>query len=329
MVGCRSLVVGAACIAWGFAANAREAQGWTLVDVGTLGGPGSYGAAVSDSGLVVGCADVDAASAHAFIYRDGAMQDLGPGCALAVNDAGVAAGRLDTGELATWEDSGITRLGAKGNVGGVNASGVVVGSIADGVTTRAFRYSNGAMTMLAGEKATAINARGAIAGTSNGHAFLYQDGVMRDLGTLGGNASEARGLNDRGQVVGMSTDAHGQPLSFLDDRAMSELPAPAYSSAAAINERGQAVGSAEGTYGYLIDNGAYVRLDTLPEVASKGWRHLEPTGINSQGWIVGTGTNADGNLRAFLLVPATARIAMRTASACEASSACRSASMPR
>jgi probable HAF family extracellular repeat protein len=257
------------------------------------------------------------------------MRDLGPGCALAVNDAGLVAGRIETGELATWQDSAITRLGVKGNVGGINAAGVVVGSLADGTTTRAFVYANGAMTTLPGEKAAAINSHGAIAGTANGHAFLYQGGVMRDLGTLGGNASEARGLNDRGQVVGMSTDANGQPLSFLDDGAMSALPAPAYSSVAAINGRGQVVGSAEGTYGYLVDNGAYVRLDTLPEVASKGWRHLEPTGINDQGWIVGTGTNADGNLRAFLLIPATERIAMRTASACGASSACRSASMPR
>ena len=74
-------------------ANARSVEGWTLVDLGTLGGPGSYGAALSDSGIAVGCADVDAASAHAFIYRDGARRDLGPGCALAVNDRGTVAGR--------------------------------------------------------------------------------------------------------------------------------------------------------------------------------------------------------------------------------------------
>ncbi len=326
----RKGVLGAALVMLAFAANAREANGWTLVDLGTLGGPGSYGAAVSDSGLVVGCADVDSAHAHAFLDHAGAMRDLGPGCALAVNDAGLAAGRGATGELVTWQDSTVTPLGVKGTVGAVNDAGIVVGSSTQGAGTRAFKYFNGRLTVLAGETAAAINSRGIIAGTANGHAVLYLGDTIRDLGTLGGGRSDARGLNDRGDLVGMSTDANGQPISFLFDGAMSALPAPGYSYAVAINERGQVVGSAEGAYGYLLDGGAYTRIDTLPDVAAKGWRHLEPTGINAQGWIVGTGTNADGDLRAFLLVPATERVAMRTAaSPCGVSSVCRSASMPR
>jgi probable HAF family extracellular repeat protein len=64
---------------------------WTLVDVGTLGGAGSYGAAISNSGLVAGCADRADGTAHAFVYANGEMRDLGPGCALAVNNVGVVA----------------------------------------------------------------------------------------------------------------------------------------------------------------------------------------------------------------------------------------------
>src|SRR5215216_1335380 len=67
-------------------ASASAGTHWTLVDVGTLGGPGSYGTAISDSGLVVGCSDVMPGGVHAFIYRDGVMQDLGTGVASAAGN---------------------------------------------------------------------------------------------------------------------------------------------------------------------------------------------------------------------------------------------------
>jgi probable HAF family extracellular repeat protein len=153
--------------------------------------------------------------------------------------------------------------------------------------------------------ASGINSRGQVAGTSDGRAFLYADGARRDLGTLGGARSSAKGLNDSGQVVGMASDANAQPRSFVFDGAMRAL-GPAYSGAVAINNRGQVVGSAEGTHGYLVDGDTYTRLDTLSAVTAKGWRHMEPTGINDHGWIVGTGSNAAGELRAFILVPARA-----------------------
>ena len=302
-------------------ASARVVRGWTLVDLGTLGGPGSYGAAVSNSGLVVGCSDVDAGVAHAFLYRNGVMHDLGaasdstPGnsCALAVNNDGVAAGRSATGELVTWHDSTITHLGVHGNIGGINDAGVVVGAYGQGASTHAFMYANGNITPLGSDASTAtgINAVGEIVGTSNGRAFVYKDGALLDLGTLGGNRSEAKGVNDHGAVVGLSTDAHSQPRSFLYDHAMQALSAPSYSGAVGINNHGKIVGSGEGIHGFLIDGETLVRLDTLPPVASKGWRHLEPTGINDRGWIVGTGTDPDGNLRAFLLIPGTQEISMK------------------
>jgi len=296
----------------------RQAQ-WTLVDVGTLGGPGSYGAGISNAGVVVGCADVAGSGTHAFVYQAGSIRDLGTGsdasdgnsCALAVNDEGLVAGRAATGELVEWVDGNVVHLGVKGNVTAVNGAGTVVGSINDGASTRAFMYRDGVVTDLgnlgtdasAASSANAINAQGQIVGNSNNHAFRYQAGAMTDLGTLGGSSSIAKGIDDRGDIVGMSADAHGTPTPFVYNGAMRALPAPTYSAAIAINNRGQVIGSGEGIYGYLLDNGTVTRLDTIPAVQAKGWRHLEPTGINDRGWIVGTATTSTGDLRAFVLVP--------------------------
>ena len=296
----------------------RQAQ-WTLVDVGTLGGPGSYGAAINNAGVVVGCADVAGSGTHAFVYQAGSMRDLGTGtasgdgnsCALAVNDQGVVAGRAATGELVEWADGKVIALGVKGNVTAINRTGTVVGSINDGGATRAFMYRDGVVTDLgnlgtnasASSSANGINAVGQVVGNSNNHAFLYENGAMRDLGTLGGASSIAKGIDDRGDIVGMAGDAHGTPTPFVYNSVIQALPAPTYSAAIAINDRGQVIGSGEGIYGYLLDNGTVTRLDTIPAVQAKGWRHLEPTGINDRGWIVGTATTPSGDLRAFVLVP--------------------------
>lgn len=308
------------------AAQAAAAASWTVLDLGTLGGAGSYGAAVSNNGIVAGCSDVASGEVHAFIYRDGVMRDLGGAggnsCALAVNDAGVAAGRAATGELVIWDGASVAPLGIAGDIGAINDAGVVVGTHVDAGRDRAFMFKDGVLTHLgtlgdpsAPSRATAINARGQVVGSSNGRAFLYEGGAMRDLGTLGGGSGIANGINDRGQVVGMASNEVAQPTPFLFEGDMRALPGPGYSAAIAINNRAQVVGSAEGTFGYVIEGGTATRLDTLPAVVAMGWRRLEPTGINDRGWIVGTASNADGELRAFLLVPGSVHPAARRVTA--------------
>ena len=59
-------------------------------------------------------------------------------------------------------------------------------------------------------EANAVNDEGQLVGASSAssgtHAFLWQDGVMTDLGALGGGYpdSVAKAINDQGQVVGYS-----------------------------------------------------------------------------------------------------------------------------
>jgi probable HAF family extracellular repeat protein len=67
-----------------------------------------------------------------------------------------------------------------------------------------------------------VNDSGEVVGQSfpsspfeNPYAFLYSSGQMKDLGTLGGNFSAARGINASGEVVGQSATSSGAPHAFL------------------------------------------------------------------------------------------------------------------
>jgi probable HAF family extracellular repeat protein len=143
--------------------------------------------------------------------------------------------------------------------------------------------------------AWAINDRGQVVGTSSTpaggqHAFLWQDGIVTDLGTLGGLFSAARAINNRGQIVGVAEDANGDAHAVLWENGaiidLGTLGGPS-SQARAINDRGQIVGdglTADGSLrAFLWEND---RMTELP-ARSPGAPFVFGLGINRHGDMVG------------------------------------------
>ena len=54
-----------------------------------------------------------------------------------------------------------------------------------------------------------------LAGDQTSHPFLCDKGTLRDSGTLGGSLGLAEGINDAGEVVGVTTNKNDQELAFL------------------------------------------------------------------------------------------------------------------
>ena len=133
------------------------------------------------------------------------------------------------------------------------------------------------------------------------HAFLYSNGTMTDLGTLGED-SYAFGINNAGQVVGYSYTSSGESHAFLySNGTMTDLGTLGGDSyALGINDAGQVVGysyTSSGVYVYhafLYSNGTMTDLGTL------GGRHSYASGINNAGQVVGYSGTSSGAVHAFL-----------------------------
>ncbi|MCX5067115.1 hypothetical protein OOJ91_14810 [Micromonospora lupini] len=145
------------------------------------------------------------APTRAVVWRDGRVIDLGT--------LGGQAGPWGTDSIAY----------------GVNGSGHVVGGAAvPSGGLHAFVWKGGALTDLGtlggvteSTYARDINDRGHVVGVSQNtsgemHATLWRNGTIRDLGSLGGNYSEARAVNEAGQVVGLARTSSDQ---FYNERA--------------------------------------------------------------------------------------------------------------
>jgi probable HAF family extracellular repeat protein len=297
---------------------------YKLVDMGALGGPQSIVFEIgtrylNNHGTFAACADtpnfdpnnpqnpyflypdfvIDPYIQHVFSWKKGKVTDLGalPGggssCMQWINEDGWIAGGSANGVIdpltgypelraTLWEHGQILNLGTFGGnesmAWAVNDKGQVAG-LALNETPDAF--------------AGAVIANGA----TQSHAFLWQNGHMKDLGTLGGPDSDALLVNNAGQVAGMamtgwtinSTTQLPTVDPFLwENGEMRDLGTlgGTYGFPNSLNNRGQVVGDSnlvgdQSSHAFLWERGVMKDLGTL------GGSFSEPRSINEAGDIAG------------------------------------------
>jgi probable HAF family extracellular repeat protein len=218
----------------------------------------------------------------------------------------------------------IGKCGGSADVYAINDAVQVVGSdIAspfvwkDGVTTPlSVLDSNSGYS---DSQALGINNKGQIVGYSptstTVHAVLWNNGSIKDLGTLpGGNSSKALGINRQGQVVGWSDDRNAMKRAVLwENDAIKDLRLLDGNAtiATSINNLGTVVGYSftilagssieKPQYAFVWKNGMMRNLNRLLP-ANSGWELNTARAINNRGQIVGEG-KYNGQQSAYLLTP--------------------------
>ena len=290
---------------------------YKLIDIGTFGGPNSYFTFVSQTlnrhGAATGSADtsevlnppfclIDCFVTHAFEWKDGIMTDLGalPGIGASfpndINDRGVVAGISLNGGFdpalglpyfdgIVVKDGEVIDLGTFGGPLSYSASiserdevvGFALNSTPDSFDLGTLCQNFPMPTQM--------------------HAFIWRDGIMRDLGTLGGTDSCALFVNQRGQAAGVSfTDTivntnTGRPTihPFVwDGKEMVDLGTlgGTIAVASAINDRGQVAGASTLPGDLAWDVFTWER-GRLTDQGNLGGNFIEVVGFNEVGEVVG------------------------------------------
>lgn len=277
----------------------------SLQDLGTLvGGNYVFTTRISDDGTVVGEAyTAGDACSQAFVYRNGVMSPFG-----------------------TCETTQIARLiNKRGNIVGAtphNSNGKPQGFFSkDGTSVVTMNcLDNLPCSGSSYTEAWDMNDKGQVRGLaldSAGvrHPYLYQNGVMKDLGTLGGKGGWSSAINASGAVTGYSNTATGTHAFLYKDGKMLDLDPKGkatFSVGRGISDRGDVLGVARdpvtfGFYDFLYTEGRIWKLEDLISARSplKGIVDIYfARMITANGYILADGFNNNTGVQSsYLLKP--------------------------
>lgn len=276
-----------ALLAAPFAAQAADRPAFTM----TAPPAGFWGTAINNAGLIVGTAMFDTADEVAAVWDGKTLRSLArvaPGSlGFGINDLGHVVGVSDFAQAFIATPAGVRDIGRLGFWG----------------TSRAL----------------AVNDADEVAG--NGYwnvgeewrGWVYARGVLRMIGTFGGDWSEVRAINKAGYVVGTASLVPHRGL-YSDHRAfvyrdrllqdLGTLGDGVSSRAGDINDAGQIVGASE--YVYQLDNARshpfLYENRTMRDLGTLGGPDGGANGINNAGAVVGYSTldPAEFTTHAFL-----------------------------
>jgi probable HAF family extracellular repeat protein len=235
-----------------------------IQDLGTLGGNASYANAINNHGQVVGAA----LNAIADPFGDSFLPFA------FIFPVATQARAFSWTQGNGMQDVGTLGSGVDSQAFLVNESGQVVG------------------VSFTSSSPNSNNGPACLANVPTQDPFLWENGIITDLGTLGGHCGWPYGLNNAGAVIGNSTpsgDGFGLPFLWTRQTGMQALSTTAAGSlggeAYAINDTGQVVGYGQNSneaFALLWENGRVRRLGNLA-----GTNCTIANSINSRGQVVG------------------------------------------
>lgn len=269
-----------------------------MTELPNLGNNPTVGYGINNKSQIVGGSETASGTPSAVIWQNGQIQPIASpsainSLALGINNNGEVVGWSVVPQQGSnmqydfdWQNGSITDITPKdspysGAPLAVNDTGEIVGWAAYPDDTGLFptypllwidKYSLPTrFNMLSSTRMTSlahgINNKGQFVGdydptnTGHSHAFLWNNGQVTDLGTLGGADSYAQAINDNGQIVGGSllADNSTEHAFIWQDGQMYDLGTLGGidSYANAINNEGEIVG-----YSYTSSGSAQAVLWT-------------------------------------------------------------------